>query len=194
MLFWAQGAISPLGLYILSSNFSSKPFVFLSRFLFSSLFILTSLCFRPTTCLEQELLLGDNGTSGSCCLQKLSPENLLFCNFHALLDPFLQFAPNICQNLAFSSFSFSRIVFQFAAAPLPPMEREANFNRLKDDPLDLPRWRCGFQGRRFSSSTLWKKRLPWNPALSLLLAKFFALFAIFLCQLLFPNKQHLHRF
>ena len=76
-----------------------------------------------------------------------------FCNFHALLDPFLQFAPNICQNLAFSSFSFSRIV----AAPLPPMEREANF---KDDPLDLPRWRCGFQGRRFSSSTLWKKRLP----------------------------------
>ena len=30
--------------------------------------------------------------------------------------------------------------------------------------------------------------------LSLLLAKFFALLAIFLCQLLFPNKQHLHRF
>ena len=40
-----------------------------------------------------------------------------------------------------------------------------------------------------------EKRLPVeNLALSLLLAKFFALLAIFLCQLLFPNKQHLHRF
>ena len=191
MLFWAQGAISPLGLYILSSNFSSKPFVFLSRFLFSSLFILTSLCFPSNNMFR---------TGAFACWQ---------WNLRVLLSskivagkPFVIFMLSwiLSYNLLrifvkiFSSFSFSRIVFQFAAAPLPPMEREANFNRLKDDPLDLPRWRCGFQGRRFSSSTLWKKRLPWNPALSLLLAKFFALFAIFLCQLLFPNKQHLHRF
>ena len=157
MLFWAQGAISPSGLYILSSNFSSKPFCvsFSLPILISfhiDFFVLPAQ--QITTCLEQELLLGDNGTSGSCCLQKLSPENLLFCNFHALLDPFLQFAPNICQNLAFSSFSFSRIVFRSCATSA---NGEANF---KDDPLDLPRWRCGFQGRRFSSSTLWKKRLP----------------------------------
>ena len=67
-----------------------------------------------------------------------------FCNFHALLDPFLQFAPNICQNLAFSSFSFSRIVFRSCAT-------SANGERSQLQPTQ--RW-----SSRFAKMAMWISR------------------------------------